>query len=171
MVAAETLSLVWHNSYANGELLLPFPGHKTANPWRVFRILDIFAAQISITFLSGSGYSLLKGQCYQMNNVFEGLKNQISTFCISATFCLSTDGFIFFWHLTGFYRKPHPNPPPHTLATPQQDWQQLKGNCEPQFILWRSRQSIVAMSNQRSFKIGSFRFAAFVPKKIEWKRF
>jgi hypothetical protein len=29
----------------------------------------------------------------------------------------------------------------------------------------------VAMSNQRSFKIGSFRFAAFVPKKIECKRF
>ncbi len=29
----------------------------------------------------------------------------------------------------------------------------------------------LAMSNQRSFKIGSFRFAAFVPKKIECKRF
>jgi hypothetical protein len=29
----------------------------------------------------------------------------------------------------------------------------------------------IAMSNQRSFKIGSFRFAAFVPKKIECKRF
>jgi hypothetical protein len=29
----------------------------------------------------------------------------------------------------------------------------------------------VAMSNQRSFKFGSFRFAAFVPKKIECKRF
>ncbi len=29
----------------------------------------------------------------------------------------------------------------------------------------------VAMANQRSFKIGSFRFAAFVPKKIECKRF
>jgi hypothetical protein len=29
----------------------------------------------------------------------------------------------------------------------------------------------VAMSNQRSFKIGSFLFAAFVPKKIECKRF
>ena len=27
------------------------------------------------------------------------------------------------------------------------------------------------MSNQRSFKIGSFRFAAFVPKKIEYIRF
>jgi hypothetical protein len=27
------------------------------------------------------------------------------------------------------------------------------------------------MSNQRSFKIGSFCFAAFVPKKIECKRF
>ncbi len=27
------------------------------------------------------------------------------------------------------------------------------------------------MSNQRSFKIESFRFAAFVPKKIECKRF
>jgi hypothetical protein len=26
----------------------------------------------------------------------------------------------------------------------------------------------VAMSNQRSFKIGSIRFAAFVPKKIEY---
>jgi hypothetical protein len=25
----------------------------------------------------------------------------------------------------------------------------------------------LAMSNQRSFKIGSFRFAAFVPKKID----
>ena len=31
--------------------------------------------------------------------------------------------------------------------------------------------SVVAMSNQRSFKIGSFRFAAFGPKKIECKRF
>ncbi len=29
----------------------------------------------------------------------------------------------------------------------------------------------VAMANQRSFKIGSFRFAAFVPKKIEYIRF
>jgi hypothetical protein len=29
----------------------------------------------------------------------------------------------------------------------------------------------LAMSNQRSFKIGSFRFAAFVPKKIKCKRF
>jgi hypothetical protein len=29
----------------------------------------------------------------------------------------------------------------------------------------------VAMSNQRSFKIESFRFAAFVPKKIEYIRF
>jgi hypothetical protein len=31
--------------------------------------------------------------------------------------------------------------------------------------------SILAMSNQRSFKIESFRFAAFVPKKIEYIRF
>jgi hypothetical protein len=31
--------------------------------------------------------------------------------------------------------------------------------------------SRVVMSNQRSFKIGSFRFAAFVPKKIECERF
>jgi hypothetical protein len=30
---------------------------------------------------------------------------------------------------------------------------------------------VVAMSNQRSFKIESFRFAAFVPKKIEYIRF
>ncbi len=29
----------------------------------------------------------------------------------------------------------------------------------------------LAMSNQRSFKIGSLRFSAFVPKKIECKRF
>jgi hypothetical protein len=29
----------------------------------------------------------------------------------------------------------------------------------------------LAMSKQRSFKIGSFRFAAFVPKKIEYIRF
>jgi hypothetical protein len=28
--------------------------------------------------------SSLKGQCHEMNNSFEGLKNQISTFCISA---------------------------------------------------------------------------------------
>ncbi len=27
----------------------------------------------------------LKGQCHEMNNFFEGLKNQISTFCISAS--------------------------------------------------------------------------------------
>jgi hypothetical protein len=32
---------------------------------------------------------ILKGQCHEMNNFFEGLKNQISTFCISA------DGFLF----------------------------------------------------------------------------
>jgi hypothetical protein len=31
--------------------------------------------------------------------------------------------------------------------------------------------SALAMSNQRSFKIESFRFAAFVPKKIEYIRF
>jgi hypothetical protein len=31
--------------------------------------------------------------------------------------------------------------------------------------------SKLAMSNQRSFKIGSFRFAAFVPKKIECRGF
>ena len=30
---------------------------------------------------------------------------------------------------------------------------------------------LVAMSNQRSFKIESFRFGAFVPKKIEYIRF
>ncbi len=35
----------------------------------------------------------------------------------------------------------------------------------------KKRASLVAMSNQRSFKIGSFRFAAFVPKKIEYIRF
>ncbi len=29
----------------------------------------------------------------------------------------------------------------------------------------------LAMSNQRSFKIESFRFPAFVPKKIEYIRF
>jgi hypothetical protein len=42
--------------------------------------------------------------------------------------------------------------------------------CSISPFLW----SDVAMSSQRSFKIGSFRFAAFVPKKIEWietKRF
>jgi hypothetical protein len=32
-------------------------------------------------------------------------------------------------------------------------------------------ESQLAMSNQRSFKIGSFRFAAFVPKKIECEHF
>jgi hypothetical protein len=30
---------------------------------------------------------------------------------------------------------------------------------------------VLAMSNQRSFKIESFRFAAFVPKKIQYIRF
>jgi hypothetical protein len=33
------------------------------------------------------------------------------------------------------------------------------------------KQSTLAMSNQRSFKTGSLRFAAFVPKKIECERF
>ena len=32
----------------------------------------------------------LKGRCNEMNNFFEGLKNQISTFCIC------TNGFYFF---------------------------------------------------------------------------
>ena len=30
---------------------------------------------------------------------------------------------------------------------------------------------LLAMSNQRSFKIENFRFSAFVPKKIEYIRF
>ncbi len=34
-----------------------------------------------------------------------------------------------------------------------------------------NRSKILAMSNQRSFKIETFRFAAFVPKKIEYIRF
>ncbi len=39
-------------------------------------------------------------------------------------------------------------------------------------FMWKlGSESGLAMSNQRSFKIGSFRFAAFVPKKIECKRF
>ncbi len=42
-------------------------------------------------------------------------------------------------------------------------------------VKWRILQecevSCVAMSNQRSFKIESFRFPAFVPKKIEYIRF
>ncbi len=33
----------------------------------------------------------LKGQCHEMNNFFEGLENQINTFCIGA------DGFYNFW--------------------------------------------------------------------------
>ncbi len=44
-----------------------------------------------------------------------------------------------------------------------------------EYIIYRIhvhvRHQRLAMSNQRSFKIGSFRFAAFVPKKIECKRF
>ena len=32
-------------------------------------------------------FDKLKGQCHEMNNFFEGLKNKISTFCICA------DGF------------------------------------------------------------------------------
>jgi hypothetical protein len=36
---------------------------------------------------------ILKGQCHEMNNFFEGLKNQISIFCTCA------DGFYFFGFL------------------------------------------------------------------------
>ncbi len=41
--------------------------------------------------------NILKGQCLEMNNFFEGLKNQISTFCIGA------DDFNFF--ASSMYRK------------------------------------------------------------------
>jgi len=44
---------------------------------------------------------------------------------------------------------------------PQKHWQAADTYCI----------DAVAMSNQRSFKIGSFRFAAFVPKKIEYNSF
>jgi hypothetical protein len=40
------------------------------------------------------------------------------------------------------YRKPHQNLPP---PIPQQDWQQLKGNWEPQFSLLKSQQSIIRL--------------------------
>jgi hypothetical protein len=35
----------------------------------------------------------------------------------------------------------------------------------------KKKKHVLVMSNQRSFKIESFRFAAFVPKKIECIRF
>ena len=46
-----------------------------------------------------------------------------------------------------------------------------RGSGFPTCGVTSGRRFGVAMSNQRSFKIGSFRFAAFVPKKIECKRF
>jgi hypothetical protein len=45
------------------------------------------------------------------------------------------------------------------------------GDVEAQNEAFKGLWSGVAMSNQHSFKIGSFCFAAFVPKKIECKRF
>jgi hypothetical protein len=44
------------------------------------------------------------------------------------------------------------------------------GQCR-KLILTPGCRYRLAMSNQRSFKIGIFRFAAFVLKKIEYKRF
>jgi hypothetical protein len=78
-----------------------------------------------------------------MNNYFEGPKNQISTFCISADghlnfFCILPDEKRFCKFILAsmkthtnygdFTGKPHQNFP-----TPQQDWRQFKENYEAQF--------------------------------------
>ncbi len=72
-------------------------------------------------------FNSLKGQCHEMNKFSEDLKNQISTFCIS------TDVFTFFASL--LFRKILLKVLLASMKRPpQQDWRQLKGNCEPQFI-------------------------------------
>ncbi len=42
----------------------------------------VFDAMFNSTLATQVG--VLKGQCHEMNNFFDGLKNKISTFCIGA---------------------------------------------------------------------------------------
>ncbi len=55
---------------------------------RIHRFVHVLDVLIRLIFCPHS-----KRQCHEMNNLFEGLKNQISTFCIGF------DGFCIFVHL------------------------------------------------------------------------
>jgi len=54
-------------------------------------VISVYNTKNGINYLgnlTGQIRSALKGLCYEMNNLFEGLENQISTFCICAdSFC------------------------------------------------------------------------------------
>jgi hypothetical protein len=55
---------------------------------------------------------VLKGLCYEMNNFFEGLKNQISTFC-----AVLSHNLLVLTHYRGHHvLSPRPGPPPPLIT-------------------------------------------------------
>ncbi len=134
-----------------------------SNQYFLFRrrwFLNCFASSKSRKLLL---LSQLKGQCQEMNIFFEGLKNQISTYFLfrrrwfynflasSMSRKVLLSSCLLLWkHLliimdilpkAASVRIPPPPPPP----PPPNERRQLKGNCEPQFSLWKCLQSIIHM--------------------------